>query len=68
MDATSNVKHCTKCLTNERVLRQRWCKSCRATYQQSWRKEQTRKLRLLREITRTPEAALARLRTSHTNT
>lgn len=58
-------KSCSKCLANERVPRQRWCRSCRAGYMREWRAAQRLKaegraheLKSLRDVVRRVERAL----------
>lgn len=36
-------KLCTKCLKNERVFRQRWCRKCFTDFTKAWRAEQRAK-------------------------
>lgn len=65
MSAMFPVKSCSKCLANEPIPRQRWCRSCRAQYMREWRAEQRRKaesraheLKSLKDVVRRVEKAL----------
>ncbi len=61
-----HMKHCSNCLTNKPVPRQRWCKRCKMLYMREWRAAQkiliqgrARELRSLKDIVRRVKTVLA---------